>query len=45
MKYTLLYIYVAVGMLAIASCSSDDDLRDVPEMPQTAAARESDGPE
>ena len=45
MKYTLLYIYVAVGMLAIASCSSDDDLRDVPETPQTAAARESDGPE
>ena len=24
MKYTLLYIYVAVGMLALASCSSDD---------------------
>ena len=25
MKYTLLYIYIAVGMLTIASCSNDDD--------------------
>ena len=35
MKYTLLYIYVAVGMLTFASCSSDDDTSAVvPETPQ-----------
>ena len=33
MKYTL--IYIAVGMLTIASCSSDnDDMLDIPETPQ-----------
>ena len=36
MKYTLLYIYVAVGMLTMASCSSDDDGLSGPETPQTA---------
>ena len=36
MKYTLLYIYVAVGMLTMASCSSGDDGLSVPETPQTA---------
>ena len=25
MKYTLLYIYIAVGMMTMASCSNDDD--------------------
>ena len=36
MKYTLLHIYVAVGMLTMASCSSGDDGLSVPETPQTA---------
>ncbi len=34
MKYTLLYIYIAAGMLTLASCSSDDDMAVVPETPQ-----------
>lgn len=46
MKYTLLYIYVAVGMLTIASCSNDDDTSAVvPETPETVIDSEnSDGP-
>ena len=35
MKYTLLYISMALGMMTIASCSSDDDRAVVPETPQT----------
>ena len=31
MKHTLLYLYVAAGLLTLASCSSDDDMPDVPE--------------
>ena len=31
MKYTLLYIYAAVGMLTMASCSHDDDADAAPE--------------
>ena len=38
MKYTLLYICAAVGSLALASCSSDDDILDVTESEQTAQA-------
>ncbi len=34
MKYTLLYIGIAVGMLTTASCSSDDDGAVVSETPQ-----------
>ena len=42
MKYTLLYIYAAAGMLAMASCSSDnDDLGVVPEAPQPVSEVES----
>ena len=42
MKYTLLYIYAATGMLAMASCSSDnDDLGVVPEAPQPVSEVES----
>ena len=37
MRYTLLYIYVAVGLLTLASCSSDDDVSVVPE-PDTGTA-------
>ena len=46
MKYTLLYIYVAVGLLAMTSCSSDDDTSAVvPETPETVIDPEnSDGP-
>lgn len=40
MKYTLLYIYIAVGMLMLASCSSDDDTAVVPETPQTESTSE-----
>lgn len=36
MKYTLLYIYVVVGILTMASCSSDDDSNVVPDIPQPA---------
>ena len=32
MKYTLLYIYAAVGMLTMASCSHDDDADAAPEV-------------
>ena len=42
MKYTLLYIYAAAGMLAWTSCSSDnDDLGVVPEAPQPVSEVES----
>lgn len=42
MKYTLLFIYAAAGMLAMASCSSDnDDLGVVPEAPQPVSEVES----
>ena len=42
MKYTLLYIYAAAGMLAMASCSSDnDDMGVVPEAPQPVSEVES----
>ena len=42
MKYTLLYIYAATGMLAMASCSSDnDDLGVVPEARQPVSEVES----
>ena len=42
MKYTLLCIYAAAGMLAMASCSSDnDDLGVVPEAPQPVSEVES----
>lgn len=42
MKYTLLYIYAAAGMLAMASCSSDsDDMGVVPEAPQLVSEVES----
>ena len=35
MKYTLLYIYVAVGMLTMVSCSSGDSDDDTPVVPET----------
>ena len=42
MKYTLLYIYAAAGMLAWTSCSSDnDDMGVVPEAPQPVSEVES----
>ena len=42
MKYILLYIYAAAGMLAWTSCSSDnDDLGVVPEAPQPVSEVES----
>ncbi len=42
MKYTLLYIYAAAGMLAWTSCSSDnDDMGVVPEAPQAVSEVES----
>ena len=34
MKHTLLYMYIAAGMLTLASCSSDDDTAAEPETPQ-----------
>lgn len=36
MKYTLLYLYIAAGMLAMASCSNDEDIPVVPETSQAA---------
>ena len=42
MKYILLYIYAAAGMLAWTSCSSDnDDMGVVPEAPQPVSEVES----
>ena len=38
MKYTLLYLYVVAGLLTLASCSSDDDMSDVPETTTQADA-------
>ena len=35
MKYTLLYIYVVVGMLTFVSCSSGDSDDDTPVVPET----------
>ena len=40
MKYTLLYIYIAAGMLAMTSCSNDDDMPVAGETPQAAKAPE-----
>ena len=44
MKYTLLYLSIAVGTLAIASCSSDDDMSVGSETSQTVNAPTNDGP-
>ena len=41
MKYTLLYIYVAVGLLTMASCNSDDDIP-VSAVPPEAVSTPSD---
>ena len=40
MKYTLLYIYIAAGLMTLASCSSDDDTPTPIEQPQPAGTTE-----
>ena len=45
MKYTLLYMYVVAGMLAMASCSKDDDTPVAEEAPQAENASDSNEPE
>ena len=40
MKYTLLYIYIAAGLMTLASCSSDDDSPTPIEQPQPAGTTE-----
>ena len=46
MKYTLLYIIVAAGLMTLTSCGSDDGISVVPETPQIAnASAGNSGPE
>ena len=44
MKYTLLYLSIAVGTLAMVSCSNDDAMSVDPEQNQTINAPANDGP-